>query len=515
MPDHDFEKAIGERARELRLQPSPAVWEGVAAQLREKRRRRGIAWFYLAAAVIGITAGCWWLLQPGNLSTQHSGQEQLSAHAKLHPSTATQPAGNGGDAAARNLPAPPDEPASTTSHPAGSTEAHPGTAAQQPESAPGLTGNSTGTELRHPTGPEGLTETASATATASAATAGTVKGRRVNHHPPRVATGAATNTTAGATQTNAARNISNESYTTADELNTTLPLSREIYPYLGFYPGAAQSNGVQPPQKRKGDASLDAKLPATRISPEKISSRWSFALDLGAGRSSLNREIFENYKTSAMEYQANAMVPNGLAVIQRTPSEIKAGTSFMAGLQGSRALNKKLRLGIGVQYNYFSTHIKMGRIVDSSLALYNIGVDRVTSALAAAPNPGLKGEDFTNRYHYLQVPLELSWNIDRNKHWYWNNALVAGYLLSTDALQYDSDAGVYYPDDKSYRRWQFGLSTAVLYKLNPKSSWQLSAGPSVQYQLTPIDYSGDRRHLFVAGITTRIQFSAQSRGAMK
>ena len=58
MPDHEFDKALGEKASSLLVEPSPAVWEAVAARLKEKKRRRAIIWWFSGAPWVTQSTSC-------------------------------------------------------------------------------------------------------------------------------------------------------------------------------------------------------------------------------------------------------------------------------------------------------------------------------------------------------------------------------------------------------------------------------------------------------------------------
>ena len=53
MPVNDFEKRVQQRMEELKLSPSPEVWEQVASRIREKKRRRFIFWLLLPGLLLG------------------------------------------------------------------------------------------------------------------------------------------------------------------------------------------------------------------------------------------------------------------------------------------------------------------------------------------------------------------------------------------------------------------------------------------------------------------------------
>ncbi|GAO43645.1 outer membrane beta-barrel protein [Flavihumibacter petaseus] len=504
MPDHEFDKALGEKARELRLQPSPAVWEGVAAQLQEKKRRRGAAWFLMAAAVAGLSLGGWWLAE------RHSPQE---GHQQVVTTNPDQQAATTGSSATAKT-------AGENSNAADSRDV----ASNQPES---INANSV-------TNSDAGTGSDAAGNAADNTTDNAVTKRRINNHNTTayrstvhnqmksaagITTGSATAKTSRKQQGNTGNTPGIDQ--SADNYGATILTENSVPRVPEAFAGqlplqGKQSIAVQQPKSKTGNI-RPGNLPATTISlKEKTNRKWQYSFEASAGVSTLNEQPFSGYKADQMEYQQNSsLASNGLAVIQRNPSEIKGGFSFQAKVLAHKPISSKLRLGTGIQYSYRSSQVKMGKVVDSTFALYNIGQDRILSALAYAGGTANKGKDFTNSYHYLEVPLELSWNIDRRKHWYFNNGVSLGYLVKSDALLYDKDGGVYYRDNDALNRWQAGFFSSIQYNINPKSDMQVALGPSIQYQLTPVDLTTDRKHLLHLGFSARLQWVRQSRGAMK
>lgn len=519
MPDHDFDKAIGERARELRLEPSPAVWEGVAGQLKEKRRKRGAAWFFLAATIIALTAGFWWK----NAGTADSAENDIvKVGEQQHGNTVTA----ADPSASQPLTTEKPKPQELSNIPAAAPAAELAVEPIEDKNAGDKTSVAgPGNTASDPTAKNALPHHKKLVNGSNSEVAfGSKKSGSVNNKADKkripkdnfnsAATAATDNDNTNnknelsSTQTIASANFS----TTSNADQTREPLVYLNDQLLASLYGPAV---VAAPKAKKADNRVDSKLLAQKISPVKH-RRWGYALDINGGTSSIHSSLFNHYEASAFEYQANlaapdmtSLVPTNVAFIERQPSEMKAGPALNAGLQVNREISKKLTIGIGLQYAYRSTNIKLGKVVDSAAALNNSARQQQVFAAMANPGNGNKGRDFTNKYHYLQVPVELSWNFDNRNRWHWNNGISLGYLIAVSALQYNSDAGVYFPNDKNFQKLQTGIFSSVHYTINPSSHWQLSVGPSAQYQLSDMDKSGDKRKMLFIGLGARLKFSSK------
>ena len=117
---------------------------------------------------------------------------------------------------------------------------------------------------------------------------------------------------------------------------------------------------------------------------------------------------------------------------------------------------------------------------------------------------GNNGESFHNRYHLLQVPVEFNWNIDRKEKLSWNGGIALGYLVGSDAMQYNKQAGVYYRDNDALRKWQAGLFSGIQYNFLESKGIRYSAGPFIQYQLTSLEVEHTKKHQLLVGVGARM-----------
>jgi hypothetical protein len=195
------------------------------------------------------------------------------------------------------------------------------------------------------------------------------------------------------------------------------------------------------------------------------------------------------------------MIPTGLAAPQRRPSDVKTGPAFAVGMNINRYFGSKISVGAGIHYVYMSNRIEIGSPVDS--AYYDNRQQQMVTR-TAYNGSGNNGESFHNRYHLLQVPLEFNWNIDRKEKISWNAGVAIGYLVGSDAMQYNKQAGVYYRDNDALRKWQAGIFSGVQYNFREVKGIRYSAGPFIQYQLTSLEVEHTNKHQLLVGIGGRM-----------
>ncbi len=477
MPDREFEKSIQRKANELRLKPSPEVWERVASQLDEKDRRKGFAWIWLAAAMIAGGLALWFI-NPTFFNE--------SAKPSISQTTGT---------SSRN-----NENANESNS----------TLSETPSLRPSANPNANSTSANE------LDATQAATIDALIGQA-----EKPNHkRTGKTETPASLNVQGYAGTRPSARSQSNLSSAEASA-STIQVTGLEVIPsqnnqeliLTGKMPrlsNALPSRGIITPyDKLQGDTRLSNDLLAVNEVPIKKSQGWDLAMQVGGGSGSLRDGLSHPYN---MRYETMAggisLMPSGPgtnAALDPKPSSVRSGPSFQANVGLSRALGKRTSFNTGLQYAYMSSRIEVGNKIDPSAMNSNFRLLNI-SASTAYTGVGNNGKAYYNAYHYLQIPLEIGWALDPKKKLSWNNGVVFGYLISTDALHYDQSAGAYYQNNDLVNKFQTGIQTSLNYNLLSTGTGALAIGPFFNYQLKNIDKTADGKRLMTVGLNARFIF---------
>jgi hypothetical protein len=195
---------------------------------------------------------------------------------------------------------------------------------------------------------------------------------------------------------------------------------------------------------------------------------------------------------------------NAPAPIVYKPSAIEKGFSFSVGAFLEKKISKRFSVSTGLHYKYFSNSIQVGNRFDSSIAFQNFGSSNVNQFYRSSATTMRK---YTNRYHFLDLPLMLNIQLNRSNRIpvLWNGGLSLSYLVSSNALHFDSRTGVYYKDNSLFNRLQANVSTGFSVGIFNKSKVPVHVGPQVQYGLTNLlqNQVSDNRHLLYFGLNTR------------
>ncbi|MGN6294673.1 MAG: outer membrane beta-barrel protein [Chitinophagaceae bacterium] len=462
MLESEFDKQVQQELEGLQLRPSTAVWENVEKELRRKKRRRYIVFFWLLTGLglLGYT---------GYLLTQ-----------KGKP-TLTESSGKPADHS-------------------GKTVQQPAAQSTQSDIIPSIPSTIKPTDSSNPVDQATqLNETSPAIATQS----GTPADQELN--------GRKTTALAPAVKNKGKRKADKTGFPVAKSGNQEKTVTQEIRKTESreeteSKPGdiAEQTQPAAPAKdsvKAKIDSAVAAIPPPAElkapVAKKQSSSKIRWSLDLGVGGAGPLGSPFligETNKSALAYNQTGGMIASPGSPLVTPPvvnygpvyyprSDIKPGPAFRIGVLGEWAISKRSSIVSGLHYQYLSTNIRTGSYRNTAIRFDNYASQAVS--VGSSYQAGLQ-KTFTNRFHYLQIPLSFQWQVNKgNKAPILLNAgLSAGYLLTSNALVYDSlQGGIYYHDKNSFNRFQLSFNTGLSFRFGNNKAFQWSIGPEVSMGL--------------------------------
>ena len=129
---------------------------------------------------------------------------------------------------------------------------------------------------------------------------------------------------------------------------------------------------------------------------------------------------------------------------------------------------------------------------------------------------GSPQETYTDHFHFIELPLSFNWRVTNNTdHFLSLNAGVSpSYLLSTNALLYDTTAGgIYYHNKDLVTRTHFNFTSGISYQFKNKKSMDFSIGPQVSFDVSKVFKSDldKRKYLLYTGINARVFFEKKKK----
>jgi Outer membrane protein beta-barrel domain len=232
--------------------------------------------------------------------------------------------------------------------------------------------------------------------------------------------------------------------------------------------------------------SVSGKGTAKIKNKETKKSPWSIGFTGSVGASNINQSLFQSPNPANLSYSATypSYPAPGPSAFTNMPSATNAGFSFAVGVSVRRNLSKRIAGSIGLGYHYYSTRIHIGIPVDSALTVYT-RFAQSTSVNSYYRNGG--GKDYTNQYHFIELPVNLSFQLNKSRKTpvNWEAGVSLAWLLSSNALHFDPYTNVYFENDQLFNKIQWNALTAILIGF-PVHDHSIQIGPQVQYGLSSL-----------------------------
>ncbi len=266
---------------------------------------------------------------------------------------------------------------------------------------------------------------------------------------------------------------------------------------------SAKAGSVNDPENNKKETIAKKKVDKGKI-------KWGISFSAGISGNSVAAFSFGGEKSlDLLSYNPGSTAGTGQTAVVG-PSSVHAGFSFRTGIVAELQISKRSTLSTGLQYAYASNHINIGRKEDTLIRLNNF------SAQADAFYRGVQRNNYTNSFHFIQVPLEYHLQLNKGNKLplQWDAGLSFGYLIATNGLVYDTSySGIYYRNKEAFNRFHFNMETGLSARLKTRNGSEWIIGPEVSFDTRKlIDNRWDKKqYLLYGGIRTRFLFLQNKR----
>ncbi len=223
---------------------------------------------------------------------------------------------------------------------------------------------------------------------------------------------------------------------------------------------------------------------AKKDSSKKKKNKWEIGVNgmVGISAKSDGVSIFGMQKS----LDATANLNNGSGAVGQfamvRPGKTGSGFAWQLGVYAKRKLSAKTGIAIGLNFSSYSSTQITGAYVDSPRIYSN---SRYSSSVGSFYRSGA-GSVYNNHYYYLQLPFTFHWQINKGKKLpiLFQNGLVPGFFVTSNALVYNSGSNVFYKDNKSFNKLQLSYQSGLSVQLFNRSKKPLTAGFLFNYHLS-------------------------------
>lgn len=507
MQENEFEKRVQQEMGEFRLRPSEAVWGKVEKQLRKKKRRRVIFFIFMLAGLSLLGYSGYFFTKTNskqNLVQQDNnslpGIEKTGTGSNKQPASPTIEGTTANDQAVTN-----------------ENQLSPIKEKKQNEKKSNVLNNEKSTIAEHDIAVKHKKRT-----------------RKISPENPVIAKSAGNrNVDKTRDNTQPAENQTRQNDRSSTDPVDKANIARQDIAKNNLPQGDSKTTEQKgadkiADQKINEPAKTDSIMASALKTDEAIAvtkkkqpgSKIKLGMDLSVGISSSSSHnafsIFDVAKSAVLDYNSpgNSTGGGGLGgYVRISPSDIKAGPAFRAGVLAELQLSKRSSVSSGLQYVYLSNNISVGYYSDTTVVVNN---SFSQSSRVDAIYRGKHQKEYTNRFHFIQIPIQYQWQINKGTRLplLWSIGASAGYLLATNGLVYDTAAnGIYYHDDDAFNKFQFNLTTGLSFRFGNKGKIQWSLGPELSFGMNKLmkdDYT-KKQYLLYSGLTGRLFFQKRNK----
>ncbi|HEY5392299.1 MAG TPA: hypothetical protein VIJ57_09310 [Hanamia sp.] len=243
-------------------------------------------------------------------------------------------------------------------------------------------------------------------------------------------------------------------------------------------------------------------LPIKKHSKKDQKHPWTFGITFSGGRSFItgNHSAMNNVYSSPSSNSNSGGIPGFYPV----PSELKNSSAFFVGAILEKNISGINEVSFGISYQYFSLENKVGTTLYPSTALQYLN----SSGNLYSGNNITR--TYINKFHFLEIPVTFNFRLNKNKSvpLFWNAGINISELITSNALQFQTNPGVYYNDNSFFNKTQFGLHTGFSVTVFSKEKTPLSIGPYFYYSPSNVANKGlyTKTHFNYFGLETKILF---------
>lgn len=240
---------------------------------------------------------------------------------------------------------------------------------------------------------------------------------------------------------------------------------------------------------------------------QATNSKWELGLNAGIGVSSLARGLNFLEKSFAQDFASSPQTGSGSSVGSLRPSEESKGIAYSVGIGLRKQLSEQFAIITGAGYSHYSTHVQVGQtVIRDTLVVSNQNQVRLSEYYR---NSATGLSDYQNHYHFISVPVGFEYRPGKNVPLSLHAGFSVQKLVGTNALVFNSAGQFYHEDKNAIRKTQLFADIGAGYLFRIEST-TVSVGPQIQFGLSKHLANGSNRHLVTAGLNTQIFFNKKN-----
>ena len=241
------------------------------------------------------------------------------------------------------------------------------------------------------------------------------------------------------------------------------------------------------------------------ISNKMQKHKWSFGITFSGGTSIIGQGPL-GINNAISSYGLSSLPPGSINNPVYFPSKIKGSSAFIGGIFIEKNISDRNKISLGISYKSYSLINEVGSRIDSTI----INPSQFFGSSGGLYSATNNIKTYRNNFNYLEIPVSIEIHLDKSERLpvYWDAGINISQLISSNALQFTSNPGLYYHDNSLFNKTQIGLQTGFSATLFSNTKNPLSIGPYFIYNASKLANQGlyGGKHFSFIGIRTEILF---------
>ena len=243
----------------------------------------------------------------------------------------------------------------------------------------------------------------------------------------------------------------------------------------------------------KNDSAVSTKKPEKPVVKNQ-KNKWALGITFSGGSSFVADDpLGINSSADYLSSPVNSGGSGSGSIPYFPSSKTRSSIAFIVGAFLEKNISAEHKISFGMNYKYFSTTNKVGKKIDTAVSAYSAANNTI---------------NHRNNFNYLELPVSIKLQLGNNRVLpiYWQAGISISQLVSTNALQYKDNPGMYYIDNSLFNKTQLGFSTGLFATLFSKHKNQVNIGPYFYYSASKLANEGlyNKKHFSFIGISTEI-----------
>ena len=271
---------------------------------------------------------------------------------------------------------------------------------------------------------------------------------------------------------------------------------------------AADTTALTKQEKKKDEEIVPGQKSKSR---DQNFRKLKWVISFSAGSSTITQDRFSFKGTlyaNSASYSTPGTPTGGGPGVFYSPSPNRSAFAFKTGVSLAKDISPRSSLSVGLAYSDLGDRIRIGSKQGSGL--------QSTNSSSPVYYSGAPQNTYADHFHFIELPVIYEWRINKNTNRYFSLSGRASttYLLSTNALVYDTTlSGIYYHNKSLFTRTHFNFLSGISCHFRSGKGFELNLGPKFSFDVTRLIKSNldERKYFLYSGVEARIFFERKKR----